>query len=955
MPSDAGERAQVFVCAAEGERLAVASLIVGREPEQRQLAALVTRAAEGTLQVGGIEGPPGIGKTALLEDTISRLDGWTVLRAHPEEADPPLKVIRELCATLGSEQSPPLDLGQAPALIGTWMCEQIAALDTPVCLAVDGLLADDVESCAVLRHLARQAADLPVLVVVSTRPGEAVSLADTAREPGRGGWIHLQPLQRRGVRQLFAQRLNIMVDSVTLRRILDATDGYPNELDDLLRRLVSSDDPGHTLTSALTLVRLQPPDRALADRIHDVLGRVDAATRAAAVAIGLATLSWEDVCRVVDGRGMTLPRRADVFDLDLFTVTPGGALRVQQHRVAQAVVDEATPEELHETHVVLSKVLDGTPALLHRVQAARDTTDDPGLAKELAERSLHHLLLGDAETCFELAHSSARLEPVRVAAAALAAMRIHRPDLVVRLERLIGLETRLPRRHALAALLSVSRHDLDEAADELARVDPVECDDRTLIVLAHAQCELSRMHACGGEYAVATAVGPAIRRELEQRRQVRVENGMPPEFLAEMSTLIALLDLWTSLVEVDPADGGRILALTVDLERALTPWPGTERASSVLRVLRCVHLFFRGHYDQSAAELVFLADTPFGDPDVLLQWACVRFHLLFQAGRWDEALEVGQHALGRTLDRLNDPARLRLAEAVLRVDSCRDESIAQVDLAAARLGRVGHAPIQAVRDLNSVWHWVAHGGDPVAAAALADDCWRFGPGGMQGNPRSVALLRVRAHVAAGSREAARAAYDDLCESGVEAGVRTYLVAHANALLSTGPEVAHPQFIFADEALTTHLAQQAGHGLHLFRAVLAEDWAVRALEASGALPPRLSECLVEAVGVVRAAGASRWRDRLVELSAQVHGRSMELPLIPTQRPREDADLIGQLTTREREIAWLVADGLTNREIAGVLSISVRTVEFHISNALAKLGLPSRVELRTELRRSPRELS
>jgi DNA-binding CsgD family transcriptional regulator len=51
----------------------------------------------------------------------------------------------------------------------------------------------------------------------------------------------------------------------------------------------------------------------------------------------------------------------------------------------------------------------------------------------------------------------------------------------------------------------------------------------------------------------------------------------------------------------------------------------------------------------------------------------------------------------------------------------------------------------------------------------------------------------------------------------------------------------------------------------------------------------------------------------------------------------------LTAQQRQIAELVAGGATNREIAAALFVSTRTVDYHMRNILARLGLRSRIDL------------
>jgi non-specific serine/threonine protein kinase len=64
---------------------------------------------------------------------------------------------------------------------------------------------------------------------------------------------------------------------------------------------------------------------------------------------------------------------------------------------------------------------------------------------------------------------------------------------------------------------------------------------------------------------------------------------------------------------------------------------------------------------------------------------------------------------------------------------------------------------------------------------------------------------------------------------------------------------------------------------------------------------------------------------------------------TAKIEDDAQETPPLTRREAEVAQLLADGLSNREIAERFHLSIRTVESHVDHILTKLQLPNRTRV------------
>jgi len=84
---------------------------------------------------------------------------------------------------------------------------------------------------------------------------------------------------------------------------------------------------------------------------------------------------------------------------------------------------------------------------------------------------------------------------------------------------------------------------------------------------------------------------------------------------------------------------------------------------------------------------------------------------------------------------------------------------------------------------------------------------------------------------------------------------------------------------------------------------------------------------------------------MEAFAERTGR--ELAATGEKARKRSPDTRDEFTPQEEQIARLARDGLSNPEIGAQLFVSARTVEWHLRNVFAKLGITSRRQLRTAL--------
>jgi DNA-binding CsgD family transcriptional regulator len=225
-------------------------------------------------------------------------------------------------------------------------------------------------------------------------------------------------------------------------------------------------------------------------------------------------------------------------------------------------------------------------------------------------------------------------------------------------------------------------------------------------------------------------------------------------------------------------------------------------------------------------------------------------------------------------------------------------------------------------------------GDPSGALeALASSDWvdaRLPP---SDRLRALEVI-VRTHLALGRRgEAAEWASRAPEEAG---GRQTGVFGAITGLVEAQVLLAEGEPRKAAEAALAGAAAAQERGVPLWEG-RCRTLAGEALAAEGKADEARAE-LRRAADGLDARGAAGYRDAALRILRRLGERPRPAPAAAAST--DEAGELAALTPREREVAALVAEGRTNRQIGAQLHLSEKTIEKHVSSAMAKLGVTSR---------------
>lgn len=415
-----------------------------------------------------------------------------------------------------------------------------------------------------------------------------------------------------------------------------------------------------------------------------------------------------------------------------------------------------------------------------------------------------------------------------------------------------------------------------------------------------------------------------------------------------------------------------------------------QRHRSELRALRTCFALFRNRPAEAAAEGEQLLET--ADPDdPAMVWAVVGRALALAAmGRTADSLALIE-GWAEVVERHPEAAFHRVTMGFAEVTALRT---------AARLPEAEHVARRDLRLSATTW-WAAHCGSffrgqvalDIGLPATATRWCGEALAGFTGHDPAdwsflASLFLTQARGMAGEGSAARralvdaeaafrpsaeffepdlflarawvAAAEGVVSEAVELARQGARLAAASGQYGTEVMALHTAVRFGDRTATRRLAQLVSEVDGVRASAAAEHAAAlaaadgSALDAVSVRLEHLGALLLAADAAAQAAavhhaGGQRTRGISSAARASELARRCEHAVTPALRV---AARPLPLSDREREVADLVAAGLSNREIAERLVVSVRTVEGHLYHVFTKLGLTDRAALTALLRNGKR---
>ncbi|NHI17730.1 helix-turn-helix transcriptional regulator [Microbacterium excoecariae] len=938
---------------------------VGREFELSRLREHAQRAAAGSTQLVVIEGPPGIGKTALAQYAFDALgeSARLAIRLDPQDRHVP-----------GGTAWRVFHDGQEPAdvpavdveFLVDGVLEAAAAVTGPAIILVDDLQWIDDLSAEALWLVLRALDRFRGLIVTTMRPNHrrlVQRLARFAQTSPDASYLRLDALSARDAQDLLRERTGLPIWRHASDRLRTVTGGYPLHLDIVARALAQAPAGERSVDGMLATLRgstdprLMSFDRAIHAALVDEGDEVALQLRALAVA--QRPISIEDLGRLT----ATAVDTAPIVATGLVTANADRrTLRIDHAPVAGAIRASMSPEDLARLHLDVA-AFEPEAALMHRLHAALahpgsgETDPIVAEARATAARELHH-----GGTCVDRMLQLVRLdtspETMRLALRGIAVSAT--PQRILEIEPAAAAMPAGPLRAALEARAAAARYRpvaalriLEEHEHALAGSDIAD-----VLAYAEAAGAIGRMAAAIYRTDVATSVYFSALRELDARA---VPDG-DAENAGRVRGVRALLRVWCALAEVGPHNIEESIRVLADEAARADVVPDASEAAATAHSILGILLRQTGDNRVALTHLdAALAHSAAGAHHV----TAVQTHralIFFDAGLWPDADVAIEHALARLVETGEGPDAV-YAHAVCALLCAGRGDAAGAHAALAQVAEfvplAASPPVVALVDYAHAW--LAMGGE--SEEEFADVAQRIADNPIGGSMigGSVVSMLARGLYSGG--------YAELIPDLVDDAERVLLphpdnparftLAYARGLHAWALDRPHDAASSLRAAID-QIARGPGlrtpgdraRGLGLFRALVAVDLATLVRDNSDALSGHRDRALSEVVAassVFRRCGVSPLAARARRLAAEMRGlASAPAP----SSARENGSVPAALTRREQQIAHFVADGLTNREIAEELVVSVRTVEFHVANALAKLGLTSRVELR-HLVRAPRD--